>query len=72
MGCKLCDDSCAADSEKTLTTEIERQKGVIKKKYSKMRDSNKQKKTHAHNKRVSGDAACTAAQKAKDPAEKKK
>ena len=37
-----------------------------------MKNLNKQKKTHAHNKRVAGDNACTAAQKAKDPAEKKK
>ncbi len=55
-----------------MTTEIEKQKTVITKKYSKMKEVNKQKKVHAHNKRVAGDAACTAAQKAKDPAEKKK
>lgn len=41
MGCKLCDDTCAADSEKTLTTEIEKQKTVIKKKYGKMMETNK-------------------------------
>ena len=55
-----------------MTTEIEKQKTVITKKYGKMKEVNKQKKVHAHNKRVAGDAACTAAQKAKDPAEKKK
>ena len=37
-----------------------------------MKEANKKKKTHAHNKKVAGDNACTAAQKAKDPAEKKK
>lgn len=71
-GCQLCDDSCAADSEKTLTTEIEKQRTVITKKYTKQKEHNKQKKVVAHNKRVQGDNACTAAQRAKDPAEKKK
>lgn len=70
--CKMCDETCAGDSQKTLTAEIEKQKTVITKKFGKMKDTNKQKKVHAHNKRVAGDAACTAAQKAKDPAEKKK
>lgn len=70
--CKLCDESCAADSQKTLTTEIEKRKVVVKKKYIKMKEFNKKKKIHAHNKKVAGDSACTAAQKAKDPAEKKK
>ena len=71
-GCKLCDESCTQDSQASITKEIEKQKTVIKKKYSKMKNQNKIKKTHAHNKRVAGDNACTSAQKAKDPAEKKK
>lgn len=71
-GCKLCDESCTQDSQGSITKEIEKQKTVIKKKYTKMKTLNKQKKTHAHNKRVAGDNACTAAQKSKDPAEKKK
>jgi hypothetical protein len=68
----LCDESCSADSQKTLTTEIEKRKVVIKKKFIKMKEFNKKKKIHGHNKKVAGDSACTAAQKAKDPAEKKK
>ena len=71
-GCKLCDESCSQDSQASITKEIEKQKTVIKKKYTKIKGLNKQKKTIAHNKRVAGDNACTAAQKAKDPAEKKK
>jgi hypothetical protein len=71
-GCKLCDETCSADSQKSLTTEITKRKTVITKKYGKMKDFNKKKKTSAHNKKVAGDNACTAAQKAKDPAEKKK
>jgi len=70
--CTLCADTCSADSQETLTKEIEKRKTVTKKKFNKMKDSNKKKKTSAHNKKVAGDNACTAAQKAKDPAEKKK
>jgi len=71
-GCKLCDESCSADSQSSLTKEIEKQKTVVKRKYESKKIVNKQKKTHAHNKRVQGESACNAAQKAKDPAEKKK
>lgn len=71
-GCKLCDESCSADSQSSLTKEIEKQKTVVKRKYEKKKLVNKQKKTHAHNKRVAGENACNAAQKSKDPAEKKK
>jgi len=34
---------------------------VIKKKYEKKKLANKQKKSHAHNKRIAGDQACNAA-----------
>jgi hypothetical protein len=71
-GCKLCDETCSADSTTSLTKEIEKQKDVIKKKYEKKKLVNKQKKGHAHNKRIAGDQACNAAQKSKDPSEKKK
>lgn len=59
--CKACDETCSADSQKTLTTEIEKQKTVITKRYGKWKDQNKKKQIHAHNKRVAGDNACAAA-----------
>jgi hypothetical protein len=71
-GCVACDSQCSANTEKSLTTEIERQKQVIVKKYNKLQILNKRKRITAHNKKVTGDNFCTAAQKAKDPAEKKK
>lgn len=71
-GCNFCDESCAADTEKTLTTEIEKQKTVITTKYNKMIEVNKHKKVTSHNKRIAGDNACAQSQRAKDPAEKKK
>lgn len=40
-GCKLCDESCSADSTTSLTKEIEKQKTVIKKKYEKKKLVNK-------------------------------
>lgn len=51
---------------------MEKQRKVITKKYTRLRNINTQKKTTATNKRIAGDNACAAAQKAKDPAEKKK
>lgn len=44
----------------------------MRRKYSKMRDYNKYRRVTARNKRIAGDNACTAAQRARDPAEKRK
>ena len=70
--CQLCDHECSADSEKTLTRELEKQKTVIIKKYNKLKETNKQKKIIAENKKVESQTSCVQAQKSKDPAEKKK
>ena len=72
QSCAMCDENCNADSERSLAREIERQKNIIRRKYSKRRESNRFKRQSAYNKRIAGDNACTAAQRAKDPAEKKK
>jgi hypothetical protein len=40
-GCKMCDETCNADSDRSLQREIERQKAVLRRKYSKRREYNK-------------------------------
>ena len=41
--CEICNHDCAADTEKTLTTEISKRKTVISSKYTKLKEINKQK-----------------------------
>ena len=70
--CQVCDKECATDTEMTITREIEKQKTVITKKYSKQKEINKQKKIVAENKKVESQQNCVYAQKSHDPAQKKK
>lgn len=70
--CDICNHDCAADTEKTLTTEISKRRTVISQKYSKLKEINKQKLVIAEQKKVQGESTCTQAQKSKNPAEKKK
>lgn len=39
--CQVCDKECAMDTETTITREIEKQKTVITKKYTKLKEVNK-------------------------------
>lgn len=71
-GCAQCDESCQEDSQRSLNTELERQKLMLRRKYSKRRDMSKYRRNQAYNKRIAGDNACTAAQRARDPIEKRK
>ena len=70
--CHYCEEECGMKSEYQMQQELAKMRNVLRKKYSKMREVNKYRKVTARNKRISGDNACTAAQRAKDPAEKKK
>jgi len=70
--CHYCEEECGMKSEYQMQQELAKMRNVLRKKYSKMREVNKYRKVTAKNKRIAGDNACTAAQRAKDPAEKKK
>lgn len=70
--CHYCEEECGMKSEYQMQQELAKMRASLRKKYSRMREVNKYRKVTAHNKRIAGDNACTAAQKAKDPAEKKK
>jgi len=70
--CAMCEETCASDSDRYLRDELDRRKTSMRRKYSRMRDVNKFRRTSARNKRIAGDNACTAAQRARDPAEKRK
>jgi hypothetical protein len=70
--CAMCEETCSSDSDRYLRDELDRRRTLTRRKYSRMRDVNKYRRVTARNKRIAGDNACTAAQKARDPAEKAK
>lgn len=55
-----------------MTTEISKRKTVITQKFTKLKEINKQKQVIAEQKKIQGESSCSAAQKSKNPAEKKK
>lgn len=70
--CEICNHDCSVDTERTLTTEISKRKTVITQKFTKLKEINKSKQVIAEQKKIQGESSCTASQKSKNPAEKKK
>lgn len=70
--CAICEETCHGDSDRYMSQELDRSRNMLRRKYSKMRDTNKYRRVTARNKMIAGDNYCTQSQRAKDPAEKKK